>query len=165
MKSKYTEVFCFILMRRWESDMMLPRNWVRMSQQRSGLSGKKSHFNLKSAMLWPERGNTFGIWLILREQVFFVSDDPRLLTSGLMGCSYYARAVNPWKIITIWGWHCILIQVILEVTSPMKHNFCLLWSYQVSIVSTFMLKRVRKQIFELIYKIRIRLKEFPVSCF
>lgn len=68
IKSKYKEG---IAMRQGWSHMM-PQNWLKMSQHRAELSGKRSHFNLKSAILWPEQGNTSWIWLRSQKKAPFV---------------------------------------------------------------------------------------------
>ena len=68
-------------MRRWGSHMML-QYWLKMSQQRAELSGERSHFNLKSAMLWPEQGFTSWIWLRSSKKEPFVCCDQHSLSSS-----------------------------------------------------------------------------------
>ena len=68
-------------MRRWGSHMML-QYWLKMSQQRAELSGERSHFNLKSAMLWPEQGLTSWIWLRSSKKEPFVCCDQHSLSSS-----------------------------------------------------------------------------------
>lgn len=109
------------------SHMML-QNWLKMSQQRAQLSGKRSHFNLKSAMLWPEQGNTSWLWLRSSWKAPFVCEGLTVIRIHYhpvtpTGDSSRARTVkttlkppNTWKLLHIY--------VMLTVTSALKHHFC-----------------------------------------
>lgn len=111
---------------------MMVLNWLRMPQQRAELSWKRSHFSLKSAILWSEQENTSWFWLRSGKKASFVcvgnSDQHTLSSSDPTG---YGSCAEPFKTTlrppNIWN---LKAPFISHAGSHIcKHHSCLTCSY------------------------------------
>ena len=108
--------------------LLHPELTQNVTAERAQLSGKRSHFNLKSAMLWPQRGNASRLWLRSSWKAsLFVCE-------GLTVISLHYRAVTPTGDSSCANtvkttlkppdaWKLLHIYVMLTVTSATKHLF------------------------------------------